>query len=42
LERDDEHSGDLTPKDGERVTQPQVTVQVWRDGKIARETFDHG
>lgn len=33
---------DLTPKGGERVTQRQVSVQIWRGGKIARETFYHG
>ncbi|HKJ25379.1 MAG TPA: nuclear transport factor 2 family protein [Myxococcota bacterium] len=33
---------DLTPKGGERVKQRQVALQVWRDGKIARETFYHG
>ncbi len=33
---------DLTPKGGERVQQRQVAVQVWRDGKVVRETFYHG
>ena len=33
---------DLTPKGAERTQQRQVALQVWRDGKIARETFYHG
>ena len=33
---------DFTPKGGERVTQRQVAVQEWRDGKVVRETFYHG
>lgn len=33
---------DLTPAGGSRVQQRQVALQVWRDGKIARETFYHG
>ena len=33
---------DLTPNGAERTQQRQVALQVWRDGKIARETFYHG
>ena len=34
---------DFTPEDGgERVQQRQVALQVWRDGKVVRETFYHG
>lgn len=33
---------DLTPKGGSRVQQRQVALQVWRDGRIVRETFYHG
>ncbi len=33
---------DFTPKGGERVRQRQVALQVWRDGKVVRETFYHG
>ncbi len=33
---------DLTPKGGERTRQHQVALQVWRDGRIVRETFYHG
>jgi ketosteroid isomerase-like protein len=33
---------DLTPKGGTRVQQRQVALQVWRDGKVVRETFYHG
>jgi ketosteroid isomerase-like protein len=32
---------DLTPHGGERVQQRQAAVQVWRDGRIVRETFYH-
>jgi len=32
---------EFTPKGAERVTQRQVSVQRWRDGKIVRETFYH-
>ncbi len=37
-----EWSFDLTPKGQSRVTQKQVAVQTWRDGKIVREDFYHG
>jgi hypothetical protein len=33
---------DLTPEGGSRVQQRQVALQVWRDGKVVRETFYHG
>jgi hypothetical protein len=33
---------EFTPKGGARVTQKQVAVQTWRDGKIVREDFYHG
>ena len=33
---------DLTPSGGERTIQRQVSVQTWRDGRIAREVFYHG
>ena len=33
---------DLTPKDGERISQKQVAVQTWKDGEIVREDFYHG
>ena len=33
---------DMTPKGGERGVQKQVALQIWRDGKIVRETFYHG
>ena len=33
---------DLTPNGGTRAKQRQVTLQVWRDGRVARETFYHG
>ena len=32
---------EFTPKGGERVTQRQVSVQTWKDGKIVREVFYH-
>lgn len=32
---------DLTPKGGSRVTQRQVALQTWREGKIVREVFYH-
>ncbi len=33
---------DITPKGGSRVTQRQVAVQTWKNGKIVREDFYHG
>lgn len=30
---------DLTPNGGERVTQRQLSLQRWRDGRIVREDF---
>ena len=30
---------EMTPKGGERTIQRQVAVQIWKDGKIVRETF---
>ncbi|MEM8800081.1 MAG: nuclear transport factor 2 family protein [Pseudomonadota bacterium] len=30
---------DMTPKGGSRITQKQVAVQTWRDGKVVREVF---
>jgi ketosteroid isomerase-like protein len=33
---------DLTPKGGERVTQKQVALQTWKDGRVVREDFYHG
>ena len=33
---------EFTPKGGERMTQKQVALQTWRDGKVVREDFYHG
>lgn len=33
---------DLTPNGGDRVLQKQAAIQVWKNGKIVRETFYHG
>ncbi len=33
---------EFTPKGGERLTQKQVALQSWKDGKIVREDFYHG
>jgi hypothetical protein len=33
---------EFTPKGGERVTQKQVAMQTWKDGKVVREDFYHG
>lgn len=32
---------DFTPKGGSRMTQRQVAVQTWKDGKVVREDFYH-
>ena len=37
-----EWSFDLTPKGGERMTQEQIALQTWKDGKVVREVFYHG
>jgi len=33
---------DMTPAGGSRLTQRQVALQTWEDGKIVREDFYHG
>jgi ketosteroid isomerase-like protein len=33
---------DFTPKGGQRVTQKQVALQTWKDGRVVREDFYHG
>ena len=33
---------DMTPNGGDRVQQHQVAIQIWKDGRIVRETFYHG
>ena len=33
---------EFTPKGGERLTQKQVAVQTWKDGRVVREDFYHG
>lgn len=37
-----ESTWDITFPDGRRVVQHQVSVQVWKDGRIVREDFYHG
>jgi ketosteroid isomerase-like protein len=33
---------DFTPKGGDRLTQKQVALQTWKDGRVVREDFYHG
>ncbi|MCA9417089.1 MAG: nuclear transport factor 2 family protein [Candidatus Omnitrophica bacterium] len=36
-----ESTWDITFPDGNRVVQRQVSVQIWKDGRIIREDFYH-
>lgn len=33
---------DMTFKGSDRITQKQVALQTWKDGKVVREDFYHG
>lgn len=33
---------EFTPKGGQRITQKQVAVQTWKNGRVVREDFYHG